>query len=42
MFFCGGIFPQEIGGERSMGLFPTEVDILTRQKSLRKEDLMIS
>jgi hypothetical protein len=41
MFFWKEIFPQMSGGERSMGLYPTEVDILTRRKSLRREDLMI-
>jgi len=32
---------QVIGGERSLGLYPTEIDILTRQKSSRSADLMI-
>jgi hypothetical protein len=41
MFFWKAISPQMIGGERSVGLYLTEVDILTRRKSLRREDLMI-
>jgi hypothetical protein len=39
--FWDEIFSQVIGGERSLGFYPTEVDILTRQKSSRSAGLMI-